>query len=404
MAGQNHEYFFHVVRQVTGSVAVANRKVTVLVHDISANTVWAATALARALQPAFETQVVGPDMGTGVCEPFRNEFPYTVVPTPKLYRWPDFLWEVKKIERAVEGSVIIAMKAYMDTIPVALRLKRRRGVRAVVYLDEWDSAVWRSLPAAARWWRLLKDLRFPLNDVWAMRVERLITKADRVICTSRFLSRNFGGVVVPLGVNTETYKPFPPAVVNELKRDLGLMGDRILMFAGVGRPHKGLEEILAVLAAINDERLRLVVVGPETDYLRTLQRHERYAPYLVSLGSKPKSEVPRYLALADLVVLPLRDTPLAQSQVPCKVFEAMAMAKPIIATAVSDLPEILDGCGWTVPPNDMVALADAIRYVLSHPVEAAEAGERARAKCVSYYSEEIFSRSLVGLLQEVCSL
>lgn len=382
---------------------MANRKVTVLVHDISANTIWAATALARALQSAFETQVVGPDMGSGVCEPFRNEFPYTVVPTPKLYRWPDFLWEVRKIERAVEGSVIIALKAYMNTVSVALRLRRRRGARVIVYLDEWDSAVWRSLPAALRWWRWLKDWRFPLNDLWALHVERLIAKADRIICTSSFLSHKFGGVVIPLGVNTETYKPLPPAEVNEWKRELGLMGDRLLMFAGVARPHKGVEETLEALAAINDDRLRLVIVGPETDYLRTLQRHERYAPYLVSLGSKPKSEVPRYLALADLVVLPLRDTPLAQSQVPCKVFEAMAMAKPIIATAVSDLPIILRGCGWTVPPNDVAALADAIRYVLSHPVEAGEMGERARAKCVSHYSQEIASRRLIDLVQELCS-
>lgn len=382
---------------------MANRKVSLLVPDISANTVWAATALARGLQPAFETQIVGPDMGAGVCDLFRDEFPYTVVSTPKLYRWPDFLWEVRKIERSVEGSVIIALKAYMDTVPVALRLRLRRGARVVVYLDEWDSAVWRSLPGALRWWRWLRDWRFPLNDLWALHVERLIPKADQVICTSRFLSHKFGGVVIPLGVNTEIYKPYAPAEVNKLKRDLGLMGDRILMFAGVARPHKGLEETLAALTTINDDRVRLVILGPETDYLQTLQRQEQYAPYLVSLGAKPKNKVPRYLALADLVVLPLRDTPLAQSQVPCKVFEAMAMAKPIIATAVSDLPEILRGCGWTVPPNDVAALADAIRYVLSHPVEAGEMGERARAKCVSHYSQEITSRRLIDLVQQLCS-
>lgn len=380
---------------------MANRKVTVLVHDIHANTLWAATALAKALEPAFETQVVGPDLGGGVCELYKNAFPYTVVPTPHLYRWPDFMWEVRKLERAVEGHAVIAVKAYLDTVPVALGLKRAKGLPAVVYLDEWDSASWRSMPWPKRVLQLVRDARFPLNDSWAAWVEQRISKADAVVCSSTFLANRFGGVVIPIGVDTEEYRPQPPAQTAELKRQLGMAGDRLLVFGGVARPHKGLEEILEALCVLNDERVRLVVIGPQTDYLRELQRRERYAPYIVCLGAKPKAEMPRYLALSDLVVIPLLDTPLARSQVPCKVFEAMAMAKPIVASAVSDLPSILHGCGWVVPPSDVHALADAIRYVLAHPVDAAEAGERARRKCMQEYSRDTTRAKLTALVEKL---
>jgi len=48
----------------------------------------------------------------------------------------------------------------------------------------------------------------------------------------------------------------------------------------------------------------------------------------------------------------------------------MAMAKPIISTNVSDIPEILDGVGWVVEPENPKQLAETIQYAFDHPVEA----------------------------------
>ncbi len=48
----------------------------------------------------------------------------------------------------------------------------------------------------------------------------------------------------------------------------------------------------------------------------------------------------------------------------------MAMAKPIIATSVSGIPEVLDGCGWIVEPENPKQLAETIQYAFDHPVEA----------------------------------
>lgn len=378
---------------------MANRKVSVLVHNISSNTVWAATALARALQPAFDVQIIGPDMGGGVCEPYRDAFPYTVVPAPRLYRWPDYMWEVRKLRRAVEGDVVIAVKAYMDTVSLGLKLKKEKRVPFVVYLDEWDSANWHHQSLWRRAGQAIRDLRFPLNGSWAAWVERRIRHADAVICSSYFLARRFNGTVIPLGVDTEEYQPPRKAETAELKRSLGLTGDRLLVFGGVARAHKGLESTLEALRILNDEQIRLVVVGPQTEFLRELQRRDEFAPFIVCLGPKPKSEMPKYLALADLVVIALHNTPLAQSQVPCKIFEAMAMAKPVIGSAVSDLPAILKDCGWIVPPDDPPALADAIHYALSHPVEATEMGERAREKCMREYDRRVTSQKLIELLE-----
>ncbi|MCZ7590780.1 MAG: glycosyltransferase [Kiritimatiellae bacterium] len=111
--------------------------------------------------------------------------------------------------------------------------------------------------------------------------------------------------------------------------------------------------------------------------------------------------MPQFLSLADLIVLPLQDTLLARSQVPCKIFEAMAMSRPIIASDVSDMATILDDSGWVVPAGDVAALAEQIREVFANPAEAKRRGEKARERCLAHYSSEVTRRSLVSLIRGI---
>jgi glycosyltransferase involved in cell wall biosynthesis len=59
----------------------------------------------------------------------------------------------------------------------------------------------------------------------------------------------------------------------------------------------------------------------------------------------------------------------------------MKMEKPIIATNVSAIPEILDGCGWIVEPENSKQLGKIIQYVFDHPAEASKMGLKSREKC-----------------------
>ena len=116
-----------------------------------------------------------------------------------------------------------------------------------------------------------------------------------------------------------------------------------------------------------------------------------------AFGFQPFSKIPELLAMSDIVVIPQRRTQGTVGQVPAKVFDAMAMAKPIIASHVSDIPEILNGCGWLVEPEQPQELACAIRYVLDHPDEAERKGWRARKRCEEKYSYDAAEKTLVEL-------
>jgi glycosyltransferase involved in cell wall biosynthesis len=119
------------------------------------------------------------------------------------------------------------------------------------------------------------------------------------------------------------------------------------------------------------------------------------------LGPVPFSEVPGFLEAADVVAIPQRDTSDTRGQVPAKLFDAMALGRPIVSTRVSMIPEILEGCGTLVAPGDVAGLASAIEHLADHAAEARALGERARRRCEERYSFVSARRVLFPVLERV---
>jgi glycosyltransferase involved in cell wall biosynthesis len=89
----------------------------------------------------------------------------------------------------------------------------------------------------------------------------------------------------------------------------------------------------------------------------------------------------------DVIVLPTQRDPF-----PIALLEAMALAKPVVATAVGGIPEMIrDGeSGVVVPPNDIDALASAIAGVIEDPTRGRRLGEAARERLLARFSQEGF--------------
>ena len=80
----------------------------------------------------------------------------------------------------------------------------------------------------------------------------------------------------------------------------------------------------------------------------------------------------------------------------------MAMAKPIISTNVSDLPEILDGCGIIVESSvDTMVLEKRIEMLLDDMFESSLIGARAREKCISHYSWDAMEKKIVPIFERL---
>ncbi len=151
------------------------------------------------------------------------------------------------------------------------------------------------------------------------------------------------------------------------------------------RQVKGLDVLVAaasqVLAACPGVRFRVAGEGEERPCLeadiQTRGLGEAFALPGRSL------DVPGFLAGLDIAVLASR-----AEGMPNAVLEAMAAGRPVVASAVGAVPDLIehDRHGLLVPPGDADALAGAILRLLTAPEEARVFAERARERVVAKYS------------------
>ncbi len=373
-------------------------KISILCANLSSNALGRAYLLARVLQRQYEVEILGPTFGSGIWPPCdMGEFTYKVV---KGCNFPQFLGSALRLLRQSDGSAVYAVKPRPASFGVGVLAKWLRGVPLVLDVDDWDIAKAYALTRRRRLLRMISHVHDPYANHYLVLMERLISQADAVTTASTTLQRRFGGILVPHGRDTDFMDPARHSGQN-LRQAWGLDAHKIVMFLGTPRQHKGLEDLIAALHLLADLPLILVIVGADRSDLYTGRLASLGGEKVHMLGMQPFTDTPRFLAAADLVVLPQRDTPFCRAQVPAKVFDAMAMARPIVATDVGDLPHILDGCGVIVPAGDVPALSEAIRQLALDVSLAEQLGRRARQRCKKRYSWDVMERTLYHLFQRV---
>lgn len=183
---------------------------------------------------------------------------------------------------------------------------------------------------------------------------------------------------------------------SEARRNLGLDGNLALFFGHI-RPFKGLDIALAAWPRLKSSATLLVAGEPwwrtAVSAVLTAEGHSPPPPNVrFDLRFIPDSEIATYFAAADVVLAPYRSE--AQSGVALTAFH---FARPVIATAVGGLPEIIDDRnGLLVSPEDPAALAAAIDEFFIRRDRGAM--ERAAAESAKRYSWAEYARVLERLL------
>jgi glycosyltransferase involved in cell wall biosynthesis len=114
------------------------------------------------------------------------------------------------------------------------------------------------------------------------------------------------------------------------------------------------------------------------------------ADRVIFSGWVDPQQTPVYLATADLALFPHRDSLVNRAKSPSKITAYMAMGKPIVASAVGEAVEYLDGgrAGLLVEPGDAGAFAEGMITLLRDPARAAELGARAERRVWERYGWE----------------
>lgn len=264
-----------------------------------------------------------------------------------------------RIARVVPGADIWQSEGLV-TLPVALRLRAKRGGR-VVY-DSRDvhveSARFARLPAP--WRRLLARG----ERGWAR-------SADAVVTVSRPYAevlRRMLGVEPTIVMNGPLAwdPPDPPERRFHAQFDLPA-STRIVLQLGAIAPHRGIEELIGAIGLVNDAVLVIIGDGAHKARCEALAAASGHADRIRFLPATPPDDILALNASADVSAIPVQASTLNHRlNTPTKLFDAMGAGTPVVAANLPGMAEIVERTGFGVlcDPTDPADIARAIREVL----------------------------------------
>lgn len=208
--------------------------------------------------------------------------------------------------------------------------------------------------------------------------------------------------VISNWVDTGTYRVAQPDPVKA--QELGMAGKFNIMFAGNIGEAQGLEVLVDAAALLQDlQPVQFVVVGDGVALPRLREAVEaRGLDSVIFLGRHPTSAMPQLYALADVLLIHLRDDPLFRITIPHKTFAYMASGKPILAAVTGDGAEVVAsaGAGIACAPENPQGLASAVRQLYEMPAsERREMAERGLRAARTTYSRTVLVAQIEQVLQ-----
>ncbi len=251
-----------------------------------------------------------------------------------------------------------------------------------------------------------EDFRSPIYnrlDRWSLRAAARIVTMNRPF--ERQLARS--GIrgeritVLHNAVRQISDGPVPVDAATRQRRrtELGIAPEeRIILCIGRLSKEKGQLDLVAAIDRVRQMRaaepVRLILAGdgPARPQIIEAIRTMGLGRQVTVAGHIP--DIARYYQAADLVVIPS----LSEGS-PNVLLEAMAAGIPVIATPVGGIPEIVthEETALLVPPQNPVAMAEAIDLLLSNPGTAINLARQARAKVETDYTPEARARSLIEI-------
>jgi glycosyltransferase involved in cell wall biosynthesis len=259
---------------------------------------------------------------------------------------------VAALRRSFDFEAILTAWAYPDAVAAALIAWREKVPLVVTVLGS--------------------DINeLPKRTALAFQIRHALRRARRVVAVSEAL----GAEVGRLGVNRDRIvvqhngvdgDVFSIADQRAARSALAISeGRRLVGYVGRLSPEKGVDVLVEAMAAIlrRGGRVDLAIVGsgPSEPMLRARAAQLGIADRVRFLGHRGHDEIPRWMTAFDVFCLPSR-----REGCPNVVLEALASGRPVVASRVGGVPELLRADnGILVPPDSPSELASAIERALA---------------------------------------
>ncbi len=225
-----------------------------------------------------------------------------------------------------------------------------------------------------------------------------IRKSRATIALGDYLARQVPSEkieTIPHGIDPLSWQPVDR---DTTRVALGISpGEFVAVFVGRMHPQKGVDLLIEAVHRVAQQlpRLRVFVIGSPgghygaeerpSPYATDVMRRAQGAPVqFVGFLSNQSEQFGRYMSACDVAVIPSRHEPFGYV-----ALEALAMSVPVIASRTGGLGQtVTDDVGLLVPPEDIPALAAAIRTVYENPSRLRRLRQKCRARVVEKYNRD----------------
>ncbi len=311
-------------------------------------------------------------------------------PRPFLARTPRLLAGAARLPLDL---LLVGFPGHAD-VAAARALGRAKGVPVLfdAFVSLWETAQDRGMGSR-------RALRYRLEDRLACRM------ADLVLVDSDAHRDLF---VEDLGVPRSKLRTVRPGADDELLRPLPRdegTGFRVL-FCGSYIPLHGVDTIVRAAKVLEDggEAVEMVLIGNGQTFASVRALATRLGVGSVRFAPRvPAEDLSAAIARSDVCLGIFGATPKAGRVIPNKVFDALAMARPVVTGDTPAAREVLDHgeTAWLCPPADPQALAAAIRALRADPAAQARLAAAGHRLFLHRFSIDALSATIAGIVREL---
>lgn len=286
-----------------------------------------------------------------------------------IVTWLLALWKIKNVDMIYANDYFIG--GYLGTI-----LKR-----------------WKKAPLFTRvgspWMYEGKRIATRLKQkILIITRERVLHKSELVVYNSNSIVEkniNHNYKVIYNGVDLTLFRP--------TNQEFTSMNCLRLLYIGNINVEKGIGHLLEAVQSLSDKvSLTMVGGGP------LLEEYQKKFPETNFVGRVPRTRIPEIINNHDIFILPT-----FVESFPNVLLEAMACAKPVIATKVYGIPEMIENnySGILIPPKDTSAIIEAILSLIEKPARRKELGEKALETVRQRFDQEKQLKELYSSIVKV---
>jgi glycosyltransferase involved in cell wall biosynthesis len=335
---------------------------------------------------------------------YRIPSPFRSIPSVNKWATSPFIlnpiWILRILQVLGRESIDAVHAVNLPLAPLGILIGQI--LRKPVVYDMFEN-----YPEAIRSWRL-KGLRSLLRNPRAAEIidSFCMRKADRVIvvvqeAADRLASKGIGRekvAVVENTVNLDLFRSFKvnPGILRRFE------GKTALIYTGQFSKERGLETAIEAMPLLRERvrnvRLVLVGSGPFKNALEIAVKLRKLNDIIEFTGWVDYALFPSYIRAASLCIIPQPSNPFIDTTMPNKMYEYMAMGKPVLASDAKPFRRLIDECrcGETFRSDSPEDFADQVVRMLRSKIPYGSNGRRAVG---TKYNWGVSSQELIRLYQ-----